>query len=77
LVSNIGKKEENKKIQNNDVKSYTNSEHIKDFYEYTSECLKRISFLKQPNQDEIRNNQIKLNISKTELGGKFNKFKFK
>jgi tRNA C32,U32 (ribose-2'-O)-methylase TrmJ len=70
LVSNIGKKEENTKIQNNDVKSYTNSEQIKDFYEYTSECLKRISFLRQPTQDEIRNNQIQLNISKTELGGK-------
>ncbi len=41
--------EETKLVQN-----LTNQEDIKDFYEYTEECLKRIINLKIPSLDEIK-----------------------
>ncbi len=36
------------------VENLTNTEEIKDFYEYTEECLKRIIKLKTPNLEEIQ-----------------------
>lgn len=36
------------------VQNLTNQEDIKDFYEYTEECLKRIIKLEIPNMDEIK-----------------------
>ena len=41
--------EETKLVQN-----LTNQEDIKDFYEYTEECLKRIIKLKTPSLEEIQ-----------------------
>ena len=36
------------------VQNLTNTEEIKDFYEYTEECLKRIIKLKTPSMEEIQ-----------------------
>lgn len=46
---------EKKTIEENgtQVQKLTNTEEIKDFYEYTEECLKRIIKLKIPTKDEI------------------------
>lgn len=57
----IGKKnsEDNNNNQNQ-VQKLTNTEEIKDFYEYTEECLKRIIKLKIPSREEIKEYLIDL-----------------
>ena len=40
--------------EKNQVEKLTNTEDIKDFYEYTEECLKRIIKLKVPSMNEIK-----------------------
>ena len=47
-------------IQKDDVKSLTNIEEIRDFYDYTENCLKLISTLKRPNSSEIEGMKINL-----------------
>lgn len=42
------------------VKNLTNTEDIKDFYEYSEECIKRIVNLDIPGFDKIENLQIDL-----------------
>jgi hypothetical protein len=44
--------------------SLTNTEEIKDFYEYTEECMKRIACLKVPTMEEISYLQIDLPFEK-------------
>lgn len=39
--------------ENNEVSKLTNTEEIKNFYEYTEECLKKILKLKIPTKEEI------------------------
>lgn len=75
MISNVGKKSENNSISSvksssDDLKSFTNTEDVKDFYEYTGECLKRISCLKQPTAEEIKALEVELPITKEELQGK-------
>jgi hypothetical protein len=47
-------------IQKDDVKSLTNIEEIRDFYDYTENCLKLISTLKRPNSSDIESMKINL-----------------
>jgi hypothetical protein len=42
------------------MKTLTNTEEIKDFYEYTEECMKRIIKLKIPSEEEIEHLFINL-----------------
>lgn len=69
MISNVGKKIETTPVKSasEDLKSFTNTEDIKDFYEYTGECLKRISSLKQPSLDEINALALELPISEEEF----------
>lgn len=46
------------------MQNLTNSEDIKDFYEYTEDCLKRIIKLKIPSIDDINDLLIKLPFEK-------------
>lgn len=43
-----------------DIQNLTNIEEIKDFYDYTENCLHLISQLKMPNFEEIKDLQIEL-----------------
>ncbi len=45
------------------VKNLTNSEEIKDFYEYTEECLKRIATMNVPDYPSIEHLAFTLQIS--------------
>lgn len=69
MISKVQKKNDTPKSLNNleIVKSFTNTEEIKDFYEYTSECLKRVSLLKRPSKKELEELYLELPISKKEL----------
>jgi hypothetical protein len=49
------------------VQNLTNTEEVKDFYEYTEECLKRIAVMKIPADNEIEHLGVNLPI---DLGGK-------
>jgi hypothetical protein len=42
------------------VQNLTNSEEIKDFYEYTEECLKRIATMKVPDIETIEHLRLDL-----------------
>jgi FMN phosphatase YigB (HAD superfamily) len=55
FVFNKEKKSNEQKIEEEQqiVKNLTNSEEIKDFYEYTEECLKRIATMKVPEYKSI------------------------
>lgn len=46
--------------EQNAVKGLTNSEEIKDFYEDTEECMKRIVKMKVPSMEEISHLKLKL-----------------
>ena len=73
MISNIDKKGEkatSNKTDQDMVKSFTNSEEIKDFYEYTSECLKRVSILNKPTKQELQDLYLNLPISDEELQSK-------
>ena len=52
--ANITKNTEEINTNDNQVQKLTNTEEIKDFNEYTEECLKRIIKLKVPSNDEIK-----------------------
>lgn len=69
MISKVQKKVDTPKSLNNleIVKSFTNTEEIKDFYEYTSECLKRVSLLKRPSKKELEELYLELPITKKEL----------
>jgi hypothetical protein len=69
MVSNYSKKKEEEKI----LKNLTNSEDIKDFYEYTEECMYRIGKLKMPSLEELEPYFVNLPFSKEEIKGT-NKF---
>ena len=49
----VGKNKNNIE-ESNVVQKLTNTEEIKDFYEYTEECLRRIIKLKIPSLEEIK-----------------------
>jgi hypothetical protein len=71
MISNVDKKVDTPKNNNPDiVKSFINTEEIKDFYEYTCECLKRVSLLKKPSKSEIEALYLDLPINKKELKSK-------
>jgi hypothetical protein len=44
------------------VQGLTNSEEVKDFYEYTEECMKRIVSMKVPAESEMQHLMINLPI---------------
>lgn len=46
--------------ESENVKKLTNTEDIKDFYEYTEECMKRISQMTTPSVEEIKHLQLEL-----------------
>jgi len=46
--------------EKNQVQKLTNTEEIKDFYEYTEECLQKIIKLKIPSDEEIKDLKINL-----------------
>jgi len=54
ISNNITKNTEEINTNDNQVQKLTNTEEIKDFYEYTEECLRRIIKLKVPSNDEIK-----------------------
>jgi hypothetical protein len=63
-------KQERKKLtieEEKIVQNLTNTEEIKDFYEYTEDCLKRIAMMKIPIDQEIEHLKLTLPI---DLGGK-------
>lgn len=70
LISNFKKKSsENEKIQN-EVKQMSNIEEIKDFYEYTEECLRKIGKIGQPSQSQIEMLQNDVTFSESIKGKK-------
>jgi len=54
IITQVDKKEDY------EIKTLTNIEEIKDFYEYTENCLKLISTLKVPPMEEIEHLRIDL-----------------
>jgi hypothetical protein len=54
-------------LEEQKIKNLTNTEEVKDFYEYTEDCMKRIVTMKVPADIEIEH--LKLNLP-LELGGK-------
>jgi hypothetical protein len=67
MVSNYSKKKEEEKM----VKNLTNSEDIKDFFEYTEECMVRMKKLKMPGMDELESLLVNLPFDEIELRGIF------
>ena len=55
LISKIDKKVE--KDLSNQLKNLTNTEEIKDFYEYTEICIKKLNLIKKPTEKEIEDLQ--------------------
>jgi len=50
----------NKKDEDYDISKLTNIEDIKDYYEYTENCLNLISKLQMPSDEEVKQLQIEL-----------------
>ena len=54
------KKEEKDQDNSSDIKHLTNIEEIRDFYEYTENCMRLIVKLKKPSEEEI--DHLKFNL---------------